>query len=879
MGSFSKFFKKLGLFVRRDRFASELEEEMALHRELRAKELMAGGMEAREARETAARQFGNATQSLEESHDAISFGFETAAQDLKFAGRQLRKNPGFAATAVLILALGIGASTTIFAFVDAILVRPLPYPNPSQLVAVGESIALIPRAPLSYADYVDWNKTNTSFRSFDSYTGRSFLLPTPSGTERVSGVRVTDGFFGTLGVNPLLGRAIQPGDDAAKAQIVVLSYSAWQKHFGGRRDIVGQTATLSGVAFMVVGVLPQSFQFEPMGNADFWSPMEPLGPCESRRSCHNLGGIARLKDGVSTETASLEMKAIAAQLEKQYPDSNHGQSGLAYPFREEVVGNVRPILLLLMGGAALLLLIACVNVTSLLMARSENRKREIAVRGALGASFSRLVRQFATEGMVLVTVGGGLGIAGAAWAMRLLMKLVPPDMTESIPALRDLGMGGRVFAYAVGVSLLAALLFAVVPVIRMPSGEMKASMAEGGRGSSIAWRRFGSNLVVAELIIATVLLVGAGLLAKSLYRVLRVPLGFNPEQVATLLVSAPLVSYAKNEQQAALARRVVSELKALPGVQSAAVTTIAPVSFNGNTDWIRFSGRPYNGEHLEVNERDVSPEYFTTLQARLLRGRFFTAADEEAGHKVAVINRTLAEKYFPGADPIGQKYGDIALSPDSMKEIVGVVDDIREGTLDSDIWPAEYLPFSQDPDSGFVIVTRTSQDPGAALPMMMAAVRKIDPGIATMFDMTMNEKIGRSSTAYFHRSAAWVVGAFSGLALMLSAVGLYGVISYSVSQRRREIGVRMALGAGRRAVYRLVLGNAGRVACAGIVIGLVCSVIAARMMGNLLFGVASWDAATLGSVGLLLAAVSVAAAYAPARRAAALDPMEVLRAE
>jgi macrolide transport system ATP-binding/permease protein len=879
MGSFAKFFKKLGLFVQRDRFASELEEEMALHRELRAKELIARGMSEPEARGAAARQFGNATRLLEESHDAIAFGFETAAQDLRFAARQLRKNPGFTATAVLILALGIGASTTIFAFVDTILIRPLPYPNPSQLVAVGESIALIPRAPLSYADYVDWRKTNTSFSSFDSYTGRSFLLAMTTGTERTRGVRVTDGFFGTLGVSPLLGRTLQPGDDAAKAQIVVLSYSAWQKYFGGRRDVVGQTATLSGVPFTIVGVLPQNFQFEPMGSADFWSPMEPLGPCEGRRSCHNLGGIARLKDGVSTETAAMEIKAIAAQLEKQFPDSNRGQSSVVYPFREEVVGNVRPILLMLMGGAALLLLIACVNVTSLLMARSENRKREIAVKGALGASFSRLVRQFATEGIALVSLGGGLGVLGSTWAMRLLMKLVPPDMMESVPGLRALGLGGRVFAFALGISLMTTLLFAIVPVIRMLTGQMKAGIAEGGRGSSIAWRRFGSNLVVAELIIATVLLVGAGLLAKSLYRALRVPLGFNPDQLATLLVSAPMVSYAKNEQQVALARQVVSDVKALPGVQSIAVTTIAPVSFNGNTDWIRFPGRPYNGEHLEVNERDVSADYFATLQARLLRGRCFTSADEEAGHKVSVINRTLAEKYFPGVDPIGQRYGDIGLSPDSMKEIVGVVDDLREGTLDSDIWPAEYLPFSQDPDTGFVVVARTSQNPGAVLPMMTAAVRKIDPSIATMFDMTMNERINQSSTAYFHRSSAWLVGAFSGLALLLSAVGLYGVISYSVSQRTREIGVRMALGAAPSSVYRMILGDAGRVALLGNLLGLTCSVIAARMMGNLLFGVASWDAATLAAVGLLLAACALAAAWAPARRAAALDPVDVLRSE
>ncbi len=873
--------RKLWLYFTRERFANDLSDEVAFHREQKKKDLVEGGMGEREAREAAERAFGNATRTVEESHDVVAFQFESAAQDFRFAVRQLRKNPGFAATAILVLALGIGASATIFAFVNAVLVKPLPYPNPSRIVAVTETVTpLIPRAVLSYPDFLDWKRSSTSFGGFDVYTGRSFLLPGADGTQRVRGARVSGGFFDTLQTKALLGRPLQPGDDAAKAQVVVLSYGGWQKYFAGRTDVVGQAVTLSGVPFTVVGVLPKEFQFAVLGEVEVWSPMEPLSPCEERRSCHNLSGIARLKDGVTVQAADQEMKSISAQLEKQYPDSNRGQGGTAYPFSEEVTGNVRPILMMLMGGSLLLLIIACVNVTSLLLARSESRRREIAVRGAMGASFGRLVRQFAIEGLVLVVSGGVAGILFAAWAMRVLLKLVSPDMLAGLPMLRGLGLNAAVIAYALAVTLLAAVLFAVVPVLRIRAEQLHSGMADGGRSaSSTSWRRLGSNLVVAELAIAAVLLVGAGLLTQSLYRVLRVPLGFHSDHLATLLVSAPMVGYEKPEQQTALARRLVNDVANLPGVQSAAIATIAPVSFNGNTDWIRFVGKPFGGEHNEVNERDVTPDYFSTIQARLIRGRFFTRADEDAGHKVAVINETLANKYFPGEDPVGKKYGDMGLSPDSIKEIVGVVEDIREGSLDTEIWPAEYLPFSQDPDTGFVIMARTSQDPTAALPMLMESVRKTDSGLASLFALTMDERIALSQTAYFHRSSAWLVGAFSALALLLSVVGLYGVISYSVSQRAREIGVRMALGAEPRSVYKMILGDAGRIAAVGVGLGLVAAVLLARVADKLLFGVASWDAPTLAAVALLLLLCALSAAFLPARRAASLDPVEVLRAE
>jgi macrolide transport system ATP-binding/permease protein len=410
--------------------------------------------------------------------------------------------------------------------------------------------------------------------------------------------------------------------------------------------------------------------------------------------------------------------------------------------------------------------------------------------------------------------------------------------------------------------------------------DMRDGLAEGGRGSAgRMWRRFGANLVVVELAIAVVLLAGAGLLGKSFYRLLHVELGFQPDHLATLGVAVPDTTYKSDELRVALARRVVSRVASLPGVKAVGLTTLMPVSYNGNTDWIRIVGKPFHGEHNEVNERDVSSDYFTALQAKLVRGRFFTDAEDASKPRVAVINETLAKQYFPGEDPIGKKFGDGDLAPNSLREIIGIVEDVREGSLDSKIWPAEYLPFNQSPDTFFALVVRTSQVEQSVLPTLSQAVRAIDPGIGIASEDTMIDRIDDSQTAYLHRSSAWLVGGFAVLALLLGVVGLYGVISYAVSQRTREIGVRMALGAPPRSVYRLILRDAGWLIAVGIAAGLICAVIAATLMHQLLFGVESWDVPTLSGVALVLGLCALCAAFVPARRAASLDPVEVLRAE
>jgi macrolide transport system ATP-binding/permease protein len=881
MDAIARFFTKAGMLLRRETFNSELEEEMSFHREQKEKDLREAGVAPKTAHHEAALEFGNPTRLKEQSYEVMGFRFETVWQDLHFALRQLRRSLGFTLTATLMLALGIGASVAIFAFVDAALISPLPYKDPTHLVDVNERAKMFPRSNLSYQDYVDWKKMNKVFSAMEVYTGSGYLMSTPSGVEPVPGARVSAGFFRVLGVTPVLGRDFYDGEgQPGAADTVMVTYATWQTRFGGRRDILGQTVTLDGKPNTIIGVLPASFQFAPRGKAEFWATVHTLTSCEKRRSCHNLYGVARLKDGVTVQMALADMTSIAKQLEVQYPVSNRGQGASVMPLYEEIVGDIRPILLVLLGGAGLLLLIACVNVSSLLLVRSEARKREIAVRGALGASPARLARQFITEALVLVVAGGALGLLCADGAMQMLLRLISKDMLAYMPYLGGIGLNAHVVGFAGMISLLAAALFAMTPVLRLPLAQLREGLADGGRTSAgTFWRRFGANLVVLELAVAVVLLVGAGLLGKSFYKLLHVELGFQQDHLATAQVVLPDTTYSKDPQRVAVSRQILARVSSLPGVKSAALTTMLPVSGNGNTNWIRFVGKPYNGEHNEVNQREVSAEYFKTLQAKLVEGRFFTDDEDASKPQVTVINKALARLYFPGEDPVGKKFGDTELTPKSLREIVGVVDDVKEGSLDSEIWPAEYDPLNQNSESYVSLVVRTTQDEKLVLPALVGAIHEIDPGIGAIDEITMVQRINESQTAYLHRSSAWLVGGFAAMALLLGVVGLYGVIAYSVSQRTREIGVRMALGAQQSSVYRMILKEAGWLTGFGILAGLVCSIAAATLMRKLLFGIHTWDVSTLAAVALLLGVSALLASYFPARRAASVNPVEALRAE
>jgi macrolide transport system ATP-binding/permease protein len=879
--SLRRLFNKLLFFARREKFDADLAEEMAYHRELKQRDIQEAdpALTPKAAGHAANREFGNDLHLRDRSRDVVGFWFETTLQDFRFSLRQLRKNLGFTVTAIFMLALGMAASVAIFSFVDAALLKPLPYRDSSRLVGVFESIKMFKESNLSIPDYYDWKKRNEVFTSLEIYQRNGVTLSNKNGVEPVRIGRVSDGFFRVLGVAPILGRDFAAGEDLLSAQrTVVLSYPAWQKRYGGSPDVIGQSVVLDEKPHIIIGVLPRDFHFVPAEPAEFWTTLHPEPGCDLRRGCHGMNGVARLKDGVTLQQALANVTSIAQQLEREYPDSNRDQGAYVTPLSEYIVGDIRPILFVLLGGASLLLIIAGFNIASLLLIRAESRRREIAVRGALGASPLRLIRQFVTEGLVVVIAGTAFGLALAYGGMRILTSLIPADFIARMAFWQNLGFNPRVLAFAAVIALLAAILFSLTPSVRAATPEMRDDLAEGSRGSAgSAWRRLGSKLVVLELATAVVLLVIAGLLGKSLSRLLHVDTGMNPDHIATMMISSPESTYAKEPQWIALNRLVRDKVAALPGVTLVGTSSLLPIDGWGNTTWIRILGRPWHGEHNETTFRDVTPDYFNVLGAKLLRGRYFTESDDKTRPPVAIINRSFERTYFPGEDPLAHQLS--YLNPVSPIQIVGIVEDIKEGQLDSQNLPALYIPFNQESSSGFMLAVRTSQDEAAILPTLTATIHDIDPQIVAFQGATMATIINNSPSAYIHRSSAWLVGGFAALALILSVVGLYGVVAYSVSQRTREIGVRMALGAQQSSVYRLILSEAGRLTSIGILIGLVLAIGAAAAMQAVLFGVRSWDIPTLIAVAAILTAAALLASFVPARRAATVDPVVALRAE
>ncbi len=866
---------------KRKRSVDDFAEEIKAHLELEANELEREGLSEEEARRRAKVEFGNPQAAQERFYLRSRVEWiDNLVRDFRFAFRQLLKNPGFSSAAIAVLALGIGTCVAVFAFVDAALIKPLPYADPQRLVHVTESEAAFQKVNLSYLDYVDWKRLNTVLNSMDIFTGWDALLSTPTGTEPVPAERVSAGFFHTLGVEPILGRDFHPGEDSLSGPNVgVISYGFWQRQFGGSKDVIGQTVKLSGVLHTVIGVLPKNFEFALGNSPEIWAAMKPDSDCEKHRDCHNLYAVGRLKHGVSVKTALANMQSIARQLENQYPDTNRDRGASVMLLSEMVVGEIRPILLLLLSGAGLLLLIACVNVSSLLV-RSESRKREMAVRGALGASRGRLACQFVTEDMVLVGGGVFAGLAFAVGAMQILSRLISKEMLAKMPFFQGLGANLHVLMFAAALALLAAALFSITPILQMLSYDIRDGLTDGGRGSAgTLWRRIGGRLVVIELATTMVLLTGAGLLGKSLYRLLHVDIGFQVDHLATLHVRLPDTQFPRDSEKVAFTRRLLDRVESLPGVRAAGVTSVLPASCDCNSDWVRIAGRPFNGNHITVNERDVSAGFFSTLRTKLLAGRYFTDADDASKPRVVVINHAFARKYFPGEDPVGKQIGDPTLSPPSMKQIVGVVEDFKEEALDHEQQPAVYYPFNQNASSGYILIVRTSQEEHTILPALTAAIHKLNMDVGVEQGSTMSDQINDSQTAYFHRSTAYLVEGFAALALVLSAVGLYGVIAYSVSQRTREIGVRMALGAQRWSVHRMVLREAAWLTGAGIAIGVVCSLAFGELLRGLLFGVRAWDLPTLATVAIVLGLLALSASYIPAHRAASVNPVAALRAE
>lgn len=859
----------------RGRLERDLEKELRFHFESQVADKMRSGIPENEARRLTRLEFGGIEQIKEDCRQSRgTIWFELMVQDIRYGLRQLRKAPGFTITAVLTLAVGIGATTAIFAFVNAVLIKPLPYKDPTQLVHLYESIPLGPRFHLSYPDYLDWKRDNKVFSSLDVYMPYGFMMNTADGLRQTDGASVSAGFFRTLGVRPILGRDFYDGEDRPEAaRTVLLTYSAWQRRYGLNPNVIGQSVVLDRDTYTIIGVLPREFSFPPAEPADFWAILKP----STCRGCHGLFGVARLKNGIDFETAFADIKTVAQNLAKQYPKTNRDQWAYMLPLTEVVVGDIRPTLLVALSGAGLLLLIAGTNVANLILVRAESRKREMAVRGALGASQLRLVAQFIREAMLLAVIGGVVGVLGAQQLMRALAALIPKDMMASMPYLHGLKLDSHALVFALGLVLVSGILLALIPIARFRSAEINAGLSERSRGSSgVTWRNFGTKLVVVELAMAMTLLAGAGLLMKSLYRLLHTDLGIQPDHIATIHVQSQPEKYGKPDQQVALVRSMLEKVSTLPGIKSVGVTQKMPVEDADFTSTFTIPGRSDDGKNKEVAIRFVSPGYWTTLKTRLAGGRYFTDDEDNSKPKIAIINSTLARLYFPGQNPVGMQ---IAFDVKEPLTIVGVIEDIQEGQLDAAPRGAAYLPFYQSPSAGFIVLARTAQDDRNLLPTLTSTLASIDRGLALYAPMTMDQKIHNAPATYLHRSSAWLVSGFAVVALLLGVVGLYGVVAYSVGQRKREIGVRMALGAQRTAVFRMILSESFRLICVGLAIGFITAMTAGSLMHKLLFGVRAWDTGILTSVGLLLAATSLLAGFLPARRAASINPTDALRAE
>jgi macrolide transport system ATP-binding/permease protein len=886
---------------RRDQVEQDLEDEFRDHLERQVEAGIARGLAHDEARYAAVRAFGGLEQRKEECRDMRRVNFiEHRIQDLRFAIRQLLRYRGFATTAIVVPALGIAASVALFGFVDAALIKPLPYAKPSRLVTVfgtrPDLVAGQNRGGVSYLDLLDWRERNRAFSSVAAYDVRSgFTLETTMGPERVPGLRVTSAFFRTLGVTPLIGRDFAPDEEGVAAPpTVVISYAAWQGRFGGKPDVLGQTVTLQSFwlgnaePHVVIGVLPPNFHFPMAEHAEFWATIRRTQACWGIRGCRSLEALARLGDGVSVQAASANMTSVLEQLRREYPDHHRNREvAKLMPLRDVMLGDVGRMLIMLLAGSLLLLLIACTNVTSLALARIDSRAREIAVRNALGASSRRLVLQFATEALVLASTAAALGVLLASVGMRFLSSLLTTDMISRMPYLQDIGFNPRLVVFAVAVTAVVTCVFALTPLARVSVSGTLAGLRDDGRTTAGgSWRRLGARLVVAELAVAVVLLSGAGLLGKSLYRLIHVDVGFNAHELAELSVapgSAPPITPAdptldeNREEPGTLARRIAERVAAVPGVQSVGYADLLPLSAGlapTSTFWV--SGRP-DEEQLPEDwpVRRVSSHYFTTLQATLLRGRYFSEEEVRSLRPVMIINESAARRYFRSRNPVGQS---IALggAASPAREIVGVVADIKDGPPETPSHPSAYVPFDQ---AAFVLAVRRSQSEQTLFRTIKAAINEIRPGAIVGELTTIAERANRLPSTSLHRSTAWLIGAFAAIAFVLSMVGLYGVVAYSVGQRTREIGVRMALGAERWMVYRLVLGEASWLAGLGTALGMICAVMAATLIRNLLFDVSSWDPATLLGTGVAVVVAALFASYIPAHRAASVNPIEVLRSE
>ena len=809
---------------------------------------------------------------------------DTLLHDLRYGWRMLVKNPGFTVVILLMLALGIGANTAVFTIFDATLLRPLPFEQPQSLVQIWETrtSADSQKMEASYPDYVDMRDRNQVFSRVGGYSGTTITLSSKEGAEQVLAAAATSGFFETLGVHPILGRSFQPEDDQEHTpQTTILAYGAWQRRFGGDRNIVGQRLILDGEPTTIVGVLPENFQFAPTRSADFWISTRVSG-WRLRRNAHWLHPIGRLKSGTTFQQAQAGMATLARQLQQQYPDSNSTVGVQIVSLKEDLVGSMRPALLILLAAVAFVLLITCANVAGLLLARSLSRKREISVRIALGAARIRIVRQLLTESILLSFIGGAIGVLTATWAVRAIVSAIPEQQLLSMPSLQGLSMDLPVLLFSFGVSILTGILFGLVPALQTLRSDVQHGLQEGGRASVGSGHSHLRNaFVVVEVSLAVVLLIGAGLLLKSLQKVLTVDPGFRTENLLTAAVALPQNAYPDNEHLLAFHNRLLDATAALPGVKNVATVNIVPLSSSGNTSRFDIEGHPKasGGDEYEANSRSISANYFPVMGIPLRKGRLFGAQDTPTSTHVVIVNQALVKQAFPHDDPIGKRINYTYTGKPNLWEIVGVVGDENVGRLDENPAPVVYTSLAQEPDSYFSLAVRTTGSPLSLAKAVRETIHQIDPSVPVFDIATMSQIIRDSPTMLLRAYPAYLIGGFATLALLLAALGIYGLLSYSVTQRTRELGLRMALGAKRRDLLRLVVGSGIKLTIVGVFVGTIAGFAVARVLASLLFGVGPTDLPTFFGVAALIILAASFASYVPARRAARVDPMVALRWE
>jgi putative ABC transport system permease protein len=812
-----------------------------------------------------AREVGNEKQAM-----------ENLVKDIRFGIRSLLKRPGFTAIVVITLALGIGANAAVFSVINAVLLRPLPYRDAERVVTLWQNHlkAGIPRNDVSPANFIDWSEQSKSFEAMAGIEPFGFSLLGEGEPERFPVWLVTSGFFEAAGANAFLGRTLtaddyQPGRD----RVVVIGHNLWQRRFGSDKDLVGRKLTLNGQPFVVVGIMPPQFQLP--ADREIWAP-RVLGESQRQlRGATYWNVIARLKPGVTVAQAQEEMNGIAARLAQQYPDTNGGMGATVIPLYEHMTAKVQPALWMLAGAVGFVLLIACANVANLLLVRGAERQREFAIRRALGAGRSRLLRQTLTESMLLALAGGAGGVLLASWGT----KLIPTLSSAKIPRLEYVTVDARVLLFTVAVSFVTALIFGVTPAVQFWRHDLQSTLKEGGRGSAIGPGRYRlrNSLVIAEVAVALVLLTGAGLLVRSFVTLLRVDPGFAKENVLALQVFLSR-NYQKPEQLTGFFDQALEKIQSVPGVQSTAVVSSPPFINLEQDAPFTVVGRPAPPEGSEPTAyySEVSSDYLATLTVPLRSGRFFNRFDKSESVPVVVINEMMARRYFPNEDPVGKKLA-VMFHQTVTREIVGVIGNVLHSGLDAEPRPEMFVPYQQSPSAQMTFVVKTTPKPGAMLAAIKSAVRQVNSNQTFAKTATMEELVNDSLKQ--RRFNLFLLGLFAVLALALASIGIYGSISYSAKQRTNEIGVRVALGAQSRDVLRLIIGQGLTLALAGVGIGLLVSFALTRLIKGLLFGVSATDPLTFFVISALLMLTALMASWFPAWRATKVDPLVALRYE